>query len=119
MARNDDHTGRNVALVAGGGALLWWLLRGRGGLGLGGVGRSAGAAATHTVQPARAHVRVDADGIAVDGQRTDIGGAVALVAGRPVDLLATGAARMGTVEDLKAALQAAGVEVWIVGGGHA
>ncbi len=119
MARKDDHTGRNVALVAGGGALLWWLLRGRGGLGLGGKGRGADASATDTIQPARARVRVDADGIAVDGQRTDIGGAVALVAGRPVDLLATGAARMGTVEDLTAALHAAGVEVWLIGGGHA
>src|SRR5688572_27147302 len=109
MARDDDNTGRNLALAAGGGALLWFFLRRGGGLGLGGKRRPT--AGSSTAQ--RVRIRVDQAGISVEGQRTDIVGAVGVAreAGAAT-VLATGAARQGTVDDLLSALRDAGVKVW-------
>jgi hypothetical protein len=121
MAKGDDKTGRNLALVGGGAALLWLLLRGGSGFGLGDKGDGAGSddKGTSTPKRPRAKVRVDADGLSVDGQRTDIPGAVALVDGREAELFATGAARAGTVWEVETALRAAGVHIWRVGAAHA
>jgi len=119
MARNDDNTGRNLALAGGGAALLWLLLRGGGGFGLGGKGGGAGSESKGTAKPVppRANVRVAADGITVDGVPTDVAGAAAIVKERGhADVLATGAARQGIVDDLLKALRATGAEIWIVGG---
>jgi len=113
MARREDNTGRNVALVAGGGALLWFFLR-RGGFGLGGGGGKGPGSSTRE----RVRIRIDAAGISIAGQPTDIAGAVA--AGREsggATVFATGAARQGTVDDVLAGLRAAGVPVWFGGSG--
>lgn len=114
MAR-DDNTGRNLALVAGGGALLWFVLRRGGGFGLGGKGWGRGkGSGSSTGEPVR--VRIDSAGIKVDGQPTDITGAVtAAKAVGGARVFATGAARQGTVDDLIAALRAAGVTIWMGG----
>lgn len=123
MARNDDNTGRKVALVGGGAALLWLLLHGGGGFGLGSGGRKAGSNAKGDKQAKATpvKVRLASEGISVDGQPTDIPGAAALVKARGVaDVLITGAAKQGTADELVAALRATGATVWIQGGyGHA
>ena len=71
MARDDDNSGRNLALAAGGGALIWFFLR-RGGFGFGGKGRpTAGSSPGRRVQ-----IRIDQAGVSADGLRTDVAGAV-------------------------------------------
>ncbi len=114
MAR-DDNTGRNLALVAGGGALLWFVLRRGGGFGLGGKGWGrTKAAGSSTSEPVR--IRIDQIGISIGGQATDIAGAVAAAkAAGGARVVPTGAARQGTVDDLIEALRAAGVIVWMGG----
>jgi hypothetical protein len=115
MARDDDNTGRNLALAAGGGALLWFFLRRGGGLGFGGKGRPTAASSTAR----RVGIRVDQAGISVEGRRTNVAGAVgAARATGAATVLATGAARQGTVDDLLAALRDAGVKVWMTTGGR-
>ena len=111
MARDDDNTGRNLALVAGGGALLWLVLRRGGGFGLGGKGKGTGSSNGQPVQ-----VRIDSDGISVDGRSTDVAGVVTSAkAAGGARVFATGAARQGTVDDVIEALHAAGVAIWIGG----
>jgi hypothetical protein len=119
-ARSENgRTGRTLAIVGGGALLLWWLLRGGGGgIGSGsGSGLAAGAAV-----PARVNGRVDAGGISVDGQPMDVAGAAAAVAKRgQANVIITGAARVGTVDDLLTALRATGAQLYVQspGGGHA
>lgn len=119
MARDDDKTGRNLALVGGGAAFVWLLLHGGGGFGFGrgGGGLGKAAAAGNGPAPAPVKVRVAADGISVDGQPTDVDGAAALVKARgAADVLITGAAKQGTADALVAALRATGATLWIQGG---
>jgi hypothetical protein len=122
MARNDD-TGRTVALVGGGAALLWLLLHGGGGFGLGRGGSTIGASgkADKLAKVTPVKVRLASDGVTVDGQATDIPGAAALVKARgAADVVITGAAKQGTADELVKALRATGATVWIQGGyGHA
>lgn len=116
MADKNDKTGRNVLLAASGAGLLWLLLRRGGGFGLGsGRGDGEGASTTGLV-----NIRVDALGISIEGRPADLAGAVeaAKQAGR-ADLVITGAARTGTVNDLLAGLDAAGVKYAAKGVGHA
>lgn len=110
-AQTDDRrTGRTLAIAGGGALLLWWLLRGDGG-GLGGSG-GAGALASPPAAPrAPCRVRIDDTGISVDGAPVDVAGAVTACRGRVAELLATGAARQGTVDDVVRALGDAGVEI--------
>ncbi len=123
MARNDDKTGRKVALVGGGAALLWLILHGGGGFGLGSGGRKLGSSAKGDKQAKAtpAKVRLASDGLSVDGQPTDVAGATAIVKARgAADVLITGAAKQGAADELVAALRATGATVWIQGGyGHA
>ena len=115
MARDNDNTGRNLAIVAGGGALLWFVLRRGGGFGFGGKGWGRGkGAGSSPGEPVR--VRIDSSGISVDGKSTDLAGAVeAAKSVGGAQVFATGAARQGTVDDLVAALRAAGVTIWMGG----
>lgn len=123
MARDDDNSGRNLALVGGGAALVWLLLRGGGGFGLGrgdsGAATSGAAAATTPKLP-RANVRVNSLGIFVDGIFTDVPHAAAIVKERgEADVLVTGAARSGTADDLMKALRATGAKLYVTGYRHA
>ncbi len=63
----------------------------------------------------RCQLRVDAKGLTLDGKPSDIDPAVEACkkAGGGAELTATGAAKYGTVEDLKAALDEAGVPVLV------
>lgn len=121
MAQGDDNTGRNLALVGGGAALVWWLLRGGGGFGLG-DGRGSGAAtgSTPKAKASPAKVRVDGAGVSVDGQPTDIAGAAAIVKERGAAAVQViGTARTGTTEDLLNALRATGADLSVTGYRHA
>jgi hypothetical protein len=115
MAIDDDNTGRNLALVAGGGALAWLLLRGRG-LGFGSAGPgSTDSTSAISIQPVQ--VRLDDLGVTVDGTPQAIAGAAALTQERgAADVMITGAARAGTAVDLVAALKATRAKVVIKGG---
>ncbi|MCA9678212.1 MAG: hypothetical protein H6709_10590 [Kofleriaceae bacterium] len=121
MAR-DDHSGRNLALAAGGGALLWWLLRQ--GRGWAGAGRAV-SPPVPAVQPVR--IRVDQAGISIEGRPVSVVEAVAEArsVGAAI-VMPTGAARQGTLDVLLTALRDAGLPVWtrdpaaaaIAGGRH-
>lgn len=112
MARDNDQ-GRGLALLAGGGVLAWLLLRGTG------LGFAARAdAATPPVAPLA--IRVDTDGIRVDGERTSLEEAAARTRARgAAEVTFTGAARSGTVTDLLAALRATGARLTVTGGADA
>jgi len=122
--RNDKNkTGRTVAIVGGGALLLLLLLRGKGwGLGkedgeVGAAGNGAGTAADEPAPPTRCQVRIDADGIELDGAPADLATVTerCRVAGE-ADVRATGAAITGVVAQVIQALQAAGVRVWASAG---
>lgn len=124
MARDDDNSGRNLAIVGGGAALVWLLLRGGGGFGLGGSAgggaAASGATATTTPKLPRAKVRVDALGVHIDGLITTIPYAAAVVKERgEADVLVTGGARSGTADDLIKALRATGAKLFVTGYSHA
>ena len=128
MTSNTKRDGDSTTLLAlaGGGLLLWLLLRGRNGppsvraeggtsAGVNSSARSEGATKSQdtprvrTRQPCR--VRVVEDGIMVDGgPPVDIPTAVARCqpAGS-ADVVITGNANYGAATDLKAALRAAGI----------
>jgi len=63
----------------------------------------------------RCQLRVDAKGVTLDGKLSEIDAAVAACkdSGGGAELTATGAAKYGTVEELKAALDEAGVPVLV------
>ncbi len=117
MARVDN-TGRSLALVAGGGALVWLILRGGDGFGLGGKsegsGHDAGTRASAPVVPLQ--IRVDASGIAVDGQPANIGQATELTKARgAAELIVTGSAAYGIARALIAALRTTGAAISVKG----
>jgi len=131
MAQRDhqkDSTGRTVAIVGGGAFLAWLLLRGSGWkLGNGDSGPSSGATGaapaptTAALPPCR--VRIDANGIELDGARADLVATVERCrAAGAADLAMTGAAIVGVLTATLRALQDAGVvvraapEVWDVAG---
>lgn len=65
-------------------------------------------------EPARrCQLRVDADGVTIDGKKTEIDAAVAACKAAGAELTATGDAKYGTVEELKAALDREGVPVLV------
>jgi hypothetical protein len=115
--RNDQNTtGRTVAIVGGGALLLLLLLRGKG-WGLGDARddqRSGeGTAPDGSVAPTRCEVRIDADGIALDGTPADLAIVIERCrAAGEADVRATGAAITGIVAHVIQALQDAGVRVW-------
>lgn len=86
-----------------------------GGFGLGGAGPGAGGAAGSArplVGPARCAVRLTATGLTVDGKPASRDDVVAVCkATTGADVVITGDARHGDGEQLKAALQAAGISV--------
>lgn len=95
------------ALVIGGAVLAWWLLHGADGLGFGRAhGGHDGEGETEI------KLRVSEAGIEADGELVSMEDAVARAhAARNAIVVATGAARTGTVADLMRALLAAGVTV--------
>lgn len=105
MNHHESRSGRTLVAI-GGGALLGWLLLRGGGWGLGGR-RSAAAPVG---QPCRVHL--DAEGLELDGVRADLPVAVSRcrTAGA-ADVTATGAAIVGAVGEVLAALTDAGVIV--------
>ncbi len=118
--RNDKDTpGRTVAIVGGGAFLLWLLMRGDG-FGLGGgygsdrSGSGDGAApSAPSSPPAPCRVRIDAEGIELDGAPTDLDTMTDRCrAAGSAEVRATGAAIAGVIAEVVHALRAAGVTVW-------
>jgi hypothetical protein len=126
MADHNDKnkTGRTVAVVGGGALLLLLLLRGKGwglgdgrGEGDGDAKAAAGATPDRPARPTRCRVRIDADGIELDGSPADLATVTERCrAAGEADVRATGAAITGVVAQVIQALQAAGVRVWASAG---
>ena len=96
--------GEKVAILAGGGALLWWLLRK-------GKGWRFGAGSP-TAPAAPCKLRLSSDGLSIDGKSVALADAVAAckASGR-AELLVTGAAISGEASKLREALRAANIAV--------
>ncbi len=113
MTATREKRGGKGVLIAGA-ALAALLLLGGSGWGLSsGWGRKGGGSGGKAT---RVRIRIDAAGITADGVPSSIEETVDIA--RTVgtaDVLATGAARQGTVDDLLAALRDAGVTVFRVG----
>ena len=114
---------RRLAFLAAGAALVVLAIMflrcgsgwGLGGKGSGGGGGSAGEPA-HDAGPKRCAIRVDAKGISVDGKpetRAEAVSACAKTTG--ADVVVTGDARQGTWDELRAALEAAKIPVFVRG----
>jgi hypothetical protein len=87
------------------------------GLGLGGGGDGGGGepGPRPVAAPPRCAIQVSADGISIDGRATTPDQAVAACKAAPgIDVLPTGDARHGDVEELRAALEAAGGKAIVV-----
>ena len=118
--RNDkDTTGRTVAIVGGGALLLWLLLRRIGSGSGGGDGSSDGSGqdGNGTTAPTAAtspcQIRIDADGIELDGVPTDLAAMTSRCqATGSAEVRATGAAITGVIAEVVQALRAAGVQVF-------
>ncbi|MBZ0231061.1 MAG: hypothetical protein K8M05_01815 [Deltaproteobacteria bacterium] len=110
ITERKSNTGRTVAVVGGGALLLLLLFRGKG-WGLGGSGGGTGAGGDELRSPCR--VRIDADGLELDGQRADLPTTIerCKAAGR-ADVTATGAAIVGVIARTVQALKDAGVDVY-------
>jgi len=97
---------------------VMYLTCGRG-FGIGGKGSGSGSGpgsvvATADAGPKRCEVRVSVEGIFVDGKSATRDEAVtACKATTGADVVVTGNAREGNFKDLKAALEAAGVSVFV------
>ena len=110
MAKREHTRAGTIALIAGGGALAWLLLHGRG-FGLGG----GGSEASETPPPAGpCHLRLDSRALTLDGREVASDDAIAScrASGR-AELLITGDAIAGVADQLVAALKRAGVAVAI------
>ena len=110
MAKREHSNAGTLALIAGGGALAWFLLHG-GGFGLGGGG-GAPADAPSPAEPCR--LRLDSRTLTLDGRQVTSDDAIAScrASGR-AELLVTGDAIAGVADQLLAALKRAGVAVAI------
>jgi len=116
-----DNTGRTIAVVGGGALLLLLLLRGKGWAA--GAGSSNGSgdgpapdaptSGTTAAPPPPCHVRIDADGLQLDGSPASLATITEHCrAAGSAEVRATGAAITGVVAEVVRALQAAGVRVW-------
>lgn len=115
MAKHNEKNGHTVAALGGGVLLLWLLLRGKGWGRGDDRSEASSATAAHPATPPRCRVRVDHDGIELDGLRADIPGVVARCRQRgAADVLATGTAISGVVQAVLDALRSAGIKVRIV-----
>jgi hypothetical protein len=86
------------------------------GLGGGGKGKGSGVGPGSSNEPARCTIRVAADGIFVDGAKKTRDDAVALC--KKTDgamVTVTGDARQGDWDELRAALEAVGVKIYLRG----
>lgn len=110
---NDKSTAQTVAIVGGGALLLLLLLRGKG-WGLGGKGDGASSTKEETATTAPpCQVRVDANGIQVDGARADIPTMTTRCrTSGSAEVRATGAAITHVIAEVVRALHTAGVRVW-------
>ena len=109
MARRKSRSGRTAAVLGGAGLLAWLLLR-RTGWRFGQATGASGPEGSGPRQPCQ--VRVDQAGIELDGVPADLSSVVrrCRTAGA-AEVTATGAAVVGAIAELLAALQAAGVLV--------
>lgn len=114
--RNDkDTTGRTVAIVGGGALLLWLLLRrvGSGSGGVDGSGQDGNGTTAPTAATSPCQIRIDADGIELDGVPTDLAAMTSRCqAAGTAEVRATGAAITGVIAEVVQTLRAAGVQVF-------
>ena len=110
MARRKSRSGRAAAVLGGAGLLAWLLLRRTGWRFGRAAGASTGPEGSASRQPCQ--VRVDQAGIELDGVAADLPSVVrrCRIAGA-AEVTATGAAVVGAIAELLAALQAVGVRV--------
>lgn len=123
MENHDRNAGIGAAaILVGGGLLLWLLLRNK--WGVGGVGDGAGgtdergvgagASSALSAEPLWCNVRVDSNGISLDGELVDAPTVVARCgAARGAFLRVTGGAKHGDFKDVVEALRLAGLEVHV------
>jgi hypothetical protein len=95
-------------------AAVLFLTCGRGwGLGGAGKGEGSGATAPADAGPRRCSIRVTATGLTLDGAKADRDAIVKACTGATADVVVTGDARQGDWDDLKAALERAGIQVYL------
>lgn len=110
MAHQPNNTGRHVALAGGGALLLWLLLRGSGSGGASSAPTSAPVPAPAPRTPCR--VRIDAAGIQIDGGRADVRATIERCrAAGSAEVKTTGDAVVGVVTSVVRGLVDAGVVV--------
>jgi hypothetical protein len=113
MSDSESRIGRAVLAVGGGALLAWLLFRGSGwGLGRGhsGAGGNSGTPPWPVGPPCR--VRLDANGLELDGVRADVSAAVTRCRAAGIaEVTTTGAAIVGAIGEVLAALRDAGVIV--------
>ena len=107
--RKQNNTGRTIAVIGGGALLAWLLWRGRG-KGKG-KGKSSGGDGGHNSAPVIVRIR-GSDPIELDGVSSDLATTVARArAAGATRVFATGDARHGWINQVIAALKAAGVAI--------
>ena len=111
MSERKNNTGRTVAVVGGAALLALLLFRGKG-WGLGGSGSGSGGGGGAGGETS-CRVRIDADGVELDGLPADLPTTVerCKAAGR-ADVTATGAAIVGVIAETVRSLKDAGVDVY-------
>ena len=112
MSQARSHTGRNVAIAGGAAVLVWLLLRGTGWR-LGGRCEVVSDAATAALSQSPCRVWIRSTGLEVDGKIVDLSTLVrrCRAAGR-ADVRATGAAIVRTIDEVMDVLRRAGVVVY-------
>lgn len=95
-------------------AAVLFLTCGRGwGLGGAGKGEGSGSSAPADAGPKRCAIRVTATGLTLDGTASTRDAIVKACTGATADVVVTGDARQGDWDDLKAALERAGIPVFV------
>lgn len=95
-------------------AAVLFLTCGRGwGLGGAGKGEGSGSSAPADAGPKRCAIRVTATGLLLDGVASNRDAIVTACKGATADVVVTGDARQGDWDDLKAALERAGIPAFV------
>ncbi len=106
--KQNNNTGRTIAVIGGGSLLAWLLWRGRG------KGKDSGGNGDHNSTPDAVEVWIrSGDRIELDRVGSDLATVIARArAAGKARLHVAGDARHGWVENVTDALRAAGVDVW-------